>query len=707
MIRSSISDAVQINLNSLSAYTNPVLAQVNSLDINGPESDNLQIPSRILTQLAIIQKSFSQVYSLADPLKIHQVNLQNKDKTAESIVNIGSVSFAKITTILEPFQNGSIYESIVATEEYSNLSAKLKNEVDVIGRLEDLIIVYLTLILTLLVSDTLLGRTMPLYDDIEYYEDNLSSNYKISAIFCQSLPERTWSYARFLYDEVAKRVESYDELQVAIPTWLPPVVQPWYRQIAKWTFMILQTMKSSIKTIESPSVFLLNVASNSILSVGLPKKSFYYSTKDILRYTKIILEAPLLSLKEELYSKRKALVDLRKENAQKLGYLSTLTPQIPSLTVQLEDDELLDTQLRNLVKGSGESINHLLNIFLYGERNNEPSPLLQDLYSLSSKLLPDCDHNIREIKRLNGKPKFIIRYWIPLLLLVLYVPSTSMNILHNRRLIAKWIQTNLVDTVVGFWNNWILSPLNNILATVKHDDNSRIAITTQASLDADLDSLERMVIDYALEKSKLPPGTSLTTYRENLSEMVKKGDLTPIMRDYESELKSPFKGIVMGDLVRNLLIQIQKTKVDGATAMNGIDKLLKSQELVFGVVAASPSILIVYWLVGLINSYTRTGYLHKLNVSKRTEVLSSFNTIQRILNFDDSEPEPQNVIYERYGTLLMEILVLRKSGIYFIPTSRRQEWLRDIRELSAPSQSYSIKTKTVQRMLSTYGNYFK
>ena len=41
-------------------------------------------------------------------------------------------------------------------------------------------------------------------------------------------------------------------------------------------------------------------------------------------------------------------------------------------------------------------------------------------------------------------------------------------------------------------------------------------------------------------------------------------------------------GTVRGDLVRALLIQIQKTKVDVELAVSGIDALLKSQELVFG-----------------------------------------------------------------------------------------------------------------------------
>jgi nuclear-control-of-ATPase protein 2 len=56
------------------------------------------------------------------------------------------------------------------------------------------------------------------------------------------------------------------------------------------------------------------------------------------------------------------------------------------------------------------------------------------------------------------------------------------------------------------------------------------------------------------------------------------------LRAYEKDLRTPFIGTIRGELIRALLIQIQKTKVDVEVAMGGIDALLKSQELVFGYV---------------------------------------------------------------------------------------------------------------------------
>ena len=48
---------------------------------------------------------------------------------------------------------------------------------------------------------------------------------------------------------------------------------------------------------------------------------------------------------------------------------------------------------------------------------------------------------------------------------------------------------------------------------------------------------------------------------ENLSNTVRQGDLTPILRIYEDDIKTPFRSAVAGTLLRSLFIQVQKAKV--------------------------------------------------------------------------------------------------------------------------------------------------
>ena len=102
------------------------------------------------------------------------------------------------------------------------------------------------------------------------------------------------------------------------------------------------------------------------------------------------------------------------------------------------------------------------------------------------------------------------------------------------------------------------------------------------SLVADRASLERMVIDFVRDRPDPSQSTFTAEDTAAISNAVKEGDLTPVLKAYERDLRAPFSGTVRGDLVRALLIQIQKTKVDVEVAISGIDSLLKSQELVFG-----------------------------------------------------------------------------------------------------------------------------
>lgn len=126
----------------------------------------------------------------------------------------------------------------------------------------------------------------------------------------------------------------------------------------------------------------------------------------------------------------------------------------------------------------------------------------------------------------------------------------------------------------------MLEPTRRLIGTIRHDEKSQVSIMSEKSLEGDQASLERMVIDFAVDNPDGPllDDTQIADVKANVQE----GDLTPVLKAYEKDLQSPIYGSLRGNLVRALLIQIQKTKVDVEVAMGGIDSLLKSQELVFG-----------------------------------------------------------------------------------------------------------------------------
>lgn len=47
----------------------------------------------------------------------------------------------------------------------------------------------------------------------------------------------------------------------------------------------------------------------------------------------------------------------------------------------------------------------------------------------------------------------------------------------------------------------------------------------------------------------------------NLSAQIRVGDLTPVLKIYENDIKTPVKSAITGTLLRTLFIQVQKAKV--------------------------------------------------------------------------------------------------------------------------------------------------
>ena len=51
------------------------------------------------------------------------------------------------------------------------------------------------------------------------------------------------------------------------------------------------------------------------------------------------------------------------------------------------------------------------------------------------------------------------------------------------------------------------------------------------------------------------------TQLDHLSKQIRLGDLTPILRIYEEDIKSPIKSAATGTLLRSVFVQVQKAKV--------------------------------------------------------------------------------------------------------------------------------------------------
>ncbi|CAI7660518.1 unnamed protein product [Penicillium glandicola] len=343
---------------------------------------------------------------------------------------------------------------------------------------------------------------------------------------------------------------------------------------------------------------------------------------------------------------------------------------------------------------------HMDNIEMHTREENpmhKPLDLIERLVHVLREKLPNHTTSMSLFIRRHGRPSCIVRYWLPVSATLLS-GSASIRFLANRQ--EEIIQSivNIGSTTIDFWGNWVVHPIRKLIGTIRHDEKSEIAIMSKNSLLADRASLERMVVDFVRDRPDLHEGVVADTTA--IVNSVKEGDLTPVLKAYERDLRSPFVGTVRGDLIRALLIQIQKTKVDVEIAISGIDALLKSQELVFGFVGLTPGILVSFatmrWLGGLLGSRrgSRKG-------KQRHELKRGLRNVARILT-SSAVSSNGTVAYKDSGQLICEAEALLQHMKIISGSMQYEEFREDIQDLLNVQNGVDKQLRVIERMRWAY-----
>ena len=427
-----------------------------------------------------------------------------------------------------------------------------------------------------LILNVLLEQTLPLSNDIGYWNEILGS-YRYTGLYTiQTSPLRLWSWINDIYSDAWQRLGSIRSAadQGAQEEW---TISDRWRQ-------------------------------------------FYGLVKDSVRDRSLAdmqsrFLSPLTISRMEARLKRKRLKNLRELSASGLGILmdegmvfdvddessvssrGRSTSQDEWRSVVAKSISLMETVLGNITMlelGASEfeetvftNVDDDSRAMQHDTEDQSASQATKLRVRLQNVLQVHIPAHIAAstgLVREYGRPSPLVRYWLPGTVLFLS-SSTLLRVVVNRKVeIIAWIQ-DFGDTTIDFWNNWVVEPLKKVIGTIRHDEDSEIAIMSKESLQGDRASLERMVVDFAIDNPDISSSARLTDADvADVRAKVREGDLTPVLRAYERDLRRPFVGTIRGDLIRALLIQIQKTKVDVEVAVGGIDNLLRSQELVFGCV---------------------------------------------------------------------------------------------------------------------------
>jgi nuclear-control-of-ATPase protein 2 len=330
----------------------------------------------------------------------------------------------------------------------------------------------------------------------------------------------------------------------------------------------------------------------------------------------------------------------------------------------------------------------------------KPAHVAERLQYLLNHALPTYTTNFGAVVKENGRPSWLVRYWLPATALLVSSTTIFRIVVSRQDEIMAWVQ-ELGQTIIDFWSNWVVEPLKRVIGTIRHDEDSEVSIMSKRSLETDRSSLERMVVDFAV---KNPGGAALNESQiADIRAKVREGDLTPVLRSYEKDIQSPIKGAIAGNLASALLIQVQKTKVDLELAMSGIDSILKSQELLFGFIGLTPGVLVsvgVYrWLTGIFSS--RKGVQQW---ARQGQLLLVLRNIDRILTSATPNKDGE-MSYKDHGLLLCEVHLLRQAASSILPRRIFHDFLFEVDELVDVRRGLERQQKVVDRIRWAYSKW--
>ncbi|CAG8463604.1 8892_t:CDS:2 [Paraglomus occultum] len=494
------------------------------------------------------------------------------------------------------------------------------------------------------VLENILDAILPLYDDISYWQECEGRSLWILGHFLQTTPHRVYGLSLDVFHNRSSRSLSSMLSSTNLLHLFPSYLQRHY--IAHPSHNILSLTKLEIRH----------------------KKKFL---KDVMDYY-----ATILGLLVRKGPEFEDYTEEDKERVHKIvafkvmkGIVIIERVLLQARDVGLEKDNMPDAE----------------DAFLYYEVSEPPSFLscYTHIRSILTTHLPAYRSTNQMIHTTYGRPSAITRYWLPSISVLIFGTKLTRYVTGHQQKI-KILINNAAETLEKFWADWVWQPVVGIIETIRHRER-RLAVMGKNSLKADLESLERMVIDFAKKRNNLTE-----EQLAELTEEVREGDLSIVLRAYENELQKPLRSVVQGKLLRTFLIQIQKTKVDMDTAMSALDKLLKSNELNFAFLAVGPSLFIVYIASSWLGN-SLLGIRGWWAGNQRIRV--ALGQLERVLIRKD------HPLYMTEGLVLAKAHLLHTYGTH-LPKRRniRAGFLEDVRDLEDPDLTPEQKLLLCERM---------
>lgn len=543
-----------------------------------------------------------------------------------------------------------------------------------------------------LVLSNLFEEASLLQDSTWYWSNVSDSRWSTTLYLIQTFPARLVLLGRESYRVLHQLGQTATSSSGPPPKVNRETVSATIRQLRKTPDVVLGALwPHSISNDEERTT--LRRETVTVSSMGKPTADGRVGGKALAGPLVLLQKAkrlsPLSLTQHETQAKLKLLRKRRNQVAEQLGELTLTALSLPRpghddgviRSAQAAEEEIrtLLAKLREVLPSSSQASGTSLST------EDALLSLLEGCPTLQAPALENAPLGL-------ARPSELSLLWPRLILYPTLMFLAIRSASQNREVLAETLQ-NAKETARGFVSNWIVQPVMELLDTIRGGNAAdSTGIVTKEGLTADLDSLERMVTSYALDKGQISAGDAARA--EELRRRVREGDLDVVMRAYEDQLKSPLKSLTVGSLPRLLLIQIQKAKYDLAVAMQGIDHLLKSQALLFGAVGIAPAMGIVYLLLRG-GTWVIRGKEKKDDGREKERAWSSMRRVDRLLTGGDED----SLSAKSYGLLLLELASLRRVAADLIPTSTHHQKQKKGRFSSSSSRRSSATENRLSAFL--------
>ncbi|KAH8950100.1 hypothetical protein BDL97_10G066500 [Sphagnum fallax] len=329
--------------------------------------------------------------------------------------------------------------------------------------------------------------------------------------------------------------------------------------------------------------------------------------------------------------------------------------------------------------------------------NSELQEAIQILFNNLWKL----DNFLTTLMWQYRRPRKLVRKWMQYSGSALGLGVASGWLVSHSRLsgsndLDRWFQEG-VEASSSFLKEHIQQPLLSIRDELfntfrkRHRDVEELGDVKLTAA-----SFHRMLKDYVAQKkgAEVADHASEQELMENL------------MERYEEEVTHPVKNLLSGELVRAVLIQVQKLKLDIETAMLELNQILRANEINFAVLAALPALLFsiaVGWLLRrpFIKGKGAEGRGRQAQLKRRMLMADAEKAVM-ICQISIEEGEEDDAV-AHFGTLIYCLDRLYKAVKK--PAKATGEWSslqKDIVDLAKPRLSTYYKLSIAARMERVY-----